>query len=156
MTPFGVDFLRRLEGCKLQAYRDVAGVWTIGYGHTGPDVGPGCAAITEARARHLLSVDLLMFEQAVEPINAERLKRGLVVFMDPQLDALTSFAYNIGVAAFRNSNVRAECLNQRRPTDPYVPSWFFTWTLAGGVPSMGLVNRRLAEYKLFRFANYGR
>lgn len=33
--------LRTDEGCKLKAYLDTRGVWTIGYGQTGPDIHQG-------------------------------------------------------------------------------------------------------------------
>lgn len=29
------------EGCRLAAYQDTLGIWTIGYGHTGREVHPG-------------------------------------------------------------------------------------------------------------------
>ena len=28
-------FLKEKEGLRLRAYKDIGGVWTIGYGHTG-------------------------------------------------------------------------------------------------------------------------
>lgn len=31
----GLEHLKREEGCRLNAYQDSVGVWTIGYGHTG-------------------------------------------------------------------------------------------------------------------------
>lgn len=34
-------FIKRFEGCRLAAYRDSFGVWTIGWGQTGPDVVEG-------------------------------------------------------------------------------------------------------------------
>lgn len=33
--------LKKDEGCSLTAYKDTLGVWTIGYGHTGPEVHAG-------------------------------------------------------------------------------------------------------------------
>ena len=36
----GLDLVRSFEGLRTEAYRCPAGVWTIGYGHTG-DVQPG-------------------------------------------------------------------------------------------------------------------
>lgn len=37
----GLALTREFEGCRLEAYQDQGGVWTIGYGHTGPDVHEG-------------------------------------------------------------------------------------------------------------------
>ena len=31
----GIDRIKKFESCRLTAYQDAAGVWTIGYGHTG-------------------------------------------------------------------------------------------------------------------------
>ena len=41
ISKVGLDLIKKFEGCRLTAYADVAGVWTIGYGHTGKDVVPG-------------------------------------------------------------------------------------------------------------------
>ena len=37
----GIELIKQFEGLELEAYQDIAGIWTIGYGHTGPDVEPG-------------------------------------------------------------------------------------------------------------------
>lgn len=82
-----VDDLKRLEGCRLKAYLDRAGVWTIGYGHTKGvkenDV------ITQARAEQLYFEDLDFFAPEV----AKLIKRPV---SQNQFDALVSLAFNIG------------------------------------------------------------
>ena len=40
VTQAGLDLIKSFEGCRLKAYKCPAGVWTCGYGSTGPDVGP--------------------------------------------------------------------------------------------------------------------
>lgn len=45
----GARFIKNWEGKRLKAYKCTAGVWTVGYGHTGPDVGP-TTTITDAKA----------------------------------------------------------------------------------------------------------
>jgi lysozyme len=45
----GLEILKRNEGCELAAYQDVVGVWTIGYGDTGPDVHDGLTITREER-----------------------------------------------------------------------------------------------------------
>ena len=60
----GVDLIKSFEGCELKAYVCPAGVLTIGYGHTGPDVTPGMK-ITQAEAERLLKQDLHHFEDEV-------------------------------------------------------------------------------------------
>jgi hypothetical protein len=59
----GIALIQRFEGIRLTAYRDIVGVLTIGYGHTGPDVTPGLT-ITQPRAVALLQQDLAKFEPA--------------------------------------------------------------------------------------------
>ena len=49
----GLALIKRFEGMKLASYQCPAGKWTIGYGHTGPDVQPG-QTITAAQAEYLL------------------------------------------------------------------------------------------------------
>ncbi len=46
------------EGLRLKAYQDTVGVWTIGYGHTGPEVKPGLTW-TQAQAEAALVEDVL-------------------------------------------------------------------------------------------------
>ena len=53
----GLALTKSFEGLHLEAYQDCAGVWTIGYGHTGPTVSPG-QSIIEAEAEKLLQADL--------------------------------------------------------------------------------------------------
>lgn len=82
-----VDDLKRLEGCRLKAYLDRAGVWTIGYGHTkGVKEGD---VITQARAEQLYLEDLDFFSPAV----AKLVKRPV---SQNQFDALVCLAFNIG------------------------------------------------------------
>ena len=50
-------FLKRVECVRYQAYRDSAGVWTIGVGHTGPEVHPG-GVWTESQVDLALARDI--------------------------------------------------------------------------------------------------
>lgn len=49
--------LMRQEGLRLNAYRDTKGIWTIGYGHTGPDVREG-VTWTRDKAERALDLDI--------------------------------------------------------------------------------------------------
>lgn len=130
----GLAHLKRWEGLRLSAYKDVAGIWTIGYGSTGPHVKPGMK-ITEAQAEKLLRDDLDRFEKAVE-----RLVK--VPLTDNQFAALVSFAFNVGTGAFEKST-----LLKRLNAGDYdaVPGQLMRWVNAGGRKVQGLVNRRAAE-----------
>jgi len=48
----GLALIERNEGLRVAAYRDIAGIWTIGYGHTGSDVHAGLV-ITAERANSI-------------------------------------------------------------------------------------------------------
>jgi lysozyme len=134
----GVKAICHEEGCLLTAYRDVAGVWTVGYGHTGPEVKAGLT-ITQDQAEALLKLDLARFERAVTA--AVR-----VPLTPHQFDALVSLTYNVGAAAFAGSTL-ARNLNAG---DTHAAAAQFTvWNRAGGVFNPGLLARRTRE--LLRF-----
>ncbi len=134
----GVDLIKGFEGLRLQAYRDPAGVWTIGYGHTGGDVRPGMT-ISPARAEELLRHDTGWAQDAVRRSVKVPLTQG-------QFDALTSFTYNLGAGALASST-----LVKKLNTGDYAGAQkeFGRWVHAGGEVLLGLVRRRAAEAKLF-------
>jgi lysozyme len=85
------------EGVRNEAYRDSVGVWTIGVGHTGPEVHEGLVW-TDEQVRQTLAKDLERFEKAVND--------AVKVPLDQwQFDALVSFAFNVGVGAFTGSTL---------------------------------------------------
>lgn len=138
VSPAVLNKLKQWEGLRLNAYQDVGGVWTIGYGHTGPDVHRGLT-ISERRAEEMLIADLARFERAVDS--------AVKVPMNPsQFGALVSFAFNVGETAFRNSTLLKR-LNAGRYDD--VPAQLARWVHAGGKRVQGLVNRRAAEAGLW-------
>lgn len=61
-----IEDLRRHEGCRLKAYKDTVGVWTIGYGHTGPEVKEGLE-ISQEQADDWLVEDV---EEAIRDAKA--------------------------------------------------------------------------------------
>ena len=60
----GLKFIQNEEGIRLKAYQDTRGVWTIGVGHTGPDVYEGLV-ITADQAEDIFKKDLRRFMMAV-------------------------------------------------------------------------------------------
>jgi lysozyme len=100
MTEHGRKLLMAREGCKLKAYKDSVGVWTIGCGHTSaagpPHVKQGMS-ITQAQADHIFADDLAEFEDGVT-----RLLAGAPI-APHQFDAYVSLAFNIGLGAFAAS-----------------------------------------------------
>lgn len=137
----GVKAICAEEGLRLEAYQDVAGVWTVGYGHTGPTVQRGMR-ITEDQAVSLLRLDLARFEQAV----AAAVRRPL---HQHEFDALVSLTFNVGTAAFTKSTL-VNALNDGEFSR--AAAQFTEWTKAGGVHQPGLLRRRTRE--LLRFVGY--
>lgn len=135
----GIDFIKRFEGFKPMAYRDVGGIWTVGYGHTGPDVTEALI-ITEATAGQLLEADVRKFEICVEnalhrPVNQE------------QFDALVSFAFNVGCDAFKKSTMLRHI---NAGNHDAVVAEFARWNKVGDREIEGLTRRRRAEADLYR------
>ena len=133
----GIDLIKRFEGLRLKAYRCPAGIPTIGYGHTGPEVKADLA-ITCAEADALLRADLQRFETQV--------RRHAGVCGQHQFDALVSFAFNVGFEAMARSTL----LRKHRAGDHTgAADEFLRWNRAGGRVLAGLARRREAERKLY-------
>jgi len=102
LSETGIRLIKSFEGLRLAAYRDVAGVWTIGYGsthyHDGNPVKPGDKLANALQANTLFNNTLGQYEQAVN----EYVK---VALAQPQFDALVSFAYNEGTGALKGSTL---------------------------------------------------
>ena len=105
----GFKIIKNFEGLRLAAYRDVAGVWTIGYGstryHDGKRVKPGDKLANEAQADALFRNTLGQYEQAVNQFVKVPLTQN-------QFDALVSFTYNEGTGALEGSSLLAK-LNEK-------------------------------------------
>ena len=134
----GIDLIKQFEGLRLTAYQDMVGVWTIGYGHTGPDVKPGLT-ITQQQAEQLLINDLVQFERRVNDLVTVQINQN-------QFDALVSFSYNLGVGALQKSTLlRLLNAGSYKPAADEFPRW----NRAGGNVAAGLTRRRYAERQLF-------
>ncbi|MCM1045655.1 MAG: peptidoglycan-binding protein [Candidatus Gastranaerophilales bacterium] len=128
----GIDLIKQFEGCRLDAYKCPAGVWTIGYGHTaGVEQGQ---KISAAQAEAYLRADLEKYEKKVDKYS----KYG---WNQNEFDAMVSFAYNVGsidqltAGGTRTRTVIAEKMLQ--------------YNKGGGKVLSGLTRRRQAERKLF-------
>ena len=133
----GIDLIASFEGCKLTAYQDVVGVWTIGYGHTA-DVKRG-QTITQTQAKELLKQDVSYFVNGVN----SAINKKIISFdvNQNQFDALVSFAYNLGVARITNL-----CKGRNASQ---VADAFMLYNKASGRVIAGLTNRRKKEQELF-------
>lgn len=138
----GRAFIGRHEGLRLTAYRDAAGVWTIGYGHTAAAGPPSPAAgmtITAGEADAILGRDLSRFEAAVTRLVTVPLSQG-------EFDALVSFAFNVGEGALGRSTLLKKLNAGDRAG---AAAEFGRWNKAGGRVLAGLTRRRAEERAMF-------
>lgn len=135
----GVDLIKAFEGCKLESYKCPAGIWTIGYGHTGPNVTSGLS-IDEQEAESLLYDDLVKFEDGVNKLTCE------LDITQGMFDALVCFAYNVGLDALARSTL-LKLLKQNKVLE--ASEQFKRWNKANGKELAGLTRRRNAEAELF-------
>lgn len=129
--------LMAMEGLSLTAYEDAAGVLTIGYGHT-KDVLPG-DRISEWWAKETLKEDLEEVEAQVKELGVAR--------NEAQLDALVSFAFNLGIDRLKSSTLLK--VIREGGSKNAIKREFKRWVYAGGKRLRGLERRREWEAKRF-------
>lgn len=134
----GVELVAKFEGCRLEAYKCPAGVWTIGYGHTA-GVKEGDTLPSKEQAKTLLKEDLAKYAASVNNC----VKKGLISFPlnQNQFDALTSFCYNCGAG-----NLQKLVSGRDAAT---VAEKLLAYNKGGGKVLAGLVRRREEERALF-------
>lgn len=134
-----VEMIKKFEGFRSEAYQDVVGVWTIGFGTT-RDVNKGDTC-TMKQAEEWLIDDMIhdrlpVIEELVTvPLN------------DNQTCALISFCYNVGNGAFGKSTLLKKINAEASATE--IRAEFAKWNKAGGKIYKGLIRRREAEADLF-------
>ena len=136
------------EGMKLTAYKCPAGIWTIGVGHTGSVDGIPIRqgmTISEDEGMEILREDIKRFERF---LNGQPFAKVLTQGM---FDALMSFIFNVGTAAFQNSTLRRKlCVGA--PIED-IATEFGKWvygTVGGKKERLpGLVTRREREKERF-------
>jgi lysozyme len=131
----GLLLLKQFEGCKLNSYQDQRGIWTIGWGHTGPEVVEGMS-FTQDQADAQLKKDLEGFyvldHYITELVN------------DNQYSALICLAYNVGLRAVRLSQTLRLINDQQAPDKEWLG-----FNLTNGQPNAGLTRRRESELELY-------
>jgi GH24 family phage-related lysozyme (muramidase) len=137
-----LDLIKKMEGLRLRAYRDIGGVWTIGYGHTSaggpPEVGPRLT-ISRERAEQILLADASRVAGEIRPYIDRKVTKH-------QFAALLCFAYNVGTSNFRRSSVLAAV---NAGDFAAVPRRLALWNKVGGRSVPGLIRRRAEEAALF-------
>ncbi len=128
------DFVRGQEKLHLTATADISGVWTVGYGHTGPGVHPGLT-ITEPQARQFFDADISDAYACLANLVTVPLNTG-------QRAALTDFVFNLGCASLQSSTFLR---NLNQGNYDAVPDELMRWDHAGGVVNPDLEERRRAD-----------
>lgn len=133
----GLDLIKQFEGFRSEAYRDVVGVLTIGYGFTS-NVREG-DTMTKAQANARLARELSGYELAVKVATDGQCNQN-------QFDALVSFCWNVGIEGMQRSSVIKA---HRRGDYQAAARAFSLWNKAGGKVWPGLTRRRAAEAALY-------
>lgn len=138
INDLGINLIKNYEGLKLTAYQDSVGIWTIGYGETGPLIIPGLVWTKEQAEKS--------FIKRVKEF-ADRLTKIIFTSLnDNQFSALVSLAYNVGIANVKKSTLLALInLGDYKGASEE----FIKWNKAGGKVLAGLTKRRQAEKELF-------
>ncbi|MGY8974298.1 MAG: lysozyme [Sphingomonadales bacterium] len=146
--PQGLALIRQFEGCArlrpdgmVEAYPDPGTggePWTIGWGATGPGIGPG-SVWTQQQCNARLESDVARHARDVA------IALGDAPTTQAQFDALVSFHYNTGAIA-RSTLLRRHLAGDYRAA----AEEFARWNRAGGRVLKGLVGRRAAEARLYR------
>ena len=131
----GIDLIKKFEGCRLTAYKDIVGVWTIGYGHTN-GVTQGMK-ISQDQADIFLRSDVANSEKYVNQYDA------IYHFTQNQYDALVSFTYNCGAGNLK------KLVNGGQRTIAEISNAIPNYNKGGGKVLNGLVKRRADEKAMF-------
>ena len=132
-----INQIKKFEACKLTAYQDSVGVWTIGYGHTaGVKKGDRC---TQYQAEQYLKEDLAKFEAIANKVKC--------LSTQGRYDAVLDFIYNCGPGNFNSSTLKKYIESNRKTWE--IQEQFLRWVNAGGKKLGGLVTRRIWEANRF-------
>jgi lysozyme len=144
----GLALIKSFEGCakkrpdgRFEAYPDPGSKdgkpWTIGWGSTGPDIGPG-TIWTQQQCDDRFETELGKYVQEVRDTIAD------APTTPNQFDALVSFHYNTGA-------IRKATLTRKHIAGDYLGAVteFKKWTRNDGKIMKGLVRRRQAEADLY-------
>lgn len=140
----GYDLIKKFEGYSDRPYKCPAGISTIGYGNTyypnGTKVKITDKQITREYANEILA-------HTADEFAADVLKLVKSKISVNQLNALTAFAYNVGMGNFQKSTLLK--LVNVNPNDAMIAKEFLKWNKAAGKELNGLTNRRIAESALY-------
>ena len=136
-----IPIIQEFEGCKLMAYKCPAGVWTCGWGETGPGIGPytkWTQEIADNILRHTASLVL------ADLIDASP---SLVEASTNRIAALADFVYNLGIGAYKKSSLK---LRVDQGNWASAATEIKKWDKCKGEPLAGLTRRRAIEAEMLK------
>jgi lysozyme len=132
--------IRTFEGLRLKSYKDPVGVWTVGYGATGPRIVEGVTWTTLEAERDLDIRVRQTYNEVMSAVAAYHLN-------DYKVGALISFVYNFGLPKFLSSTLLKKI---REQDDIGVALEFVKWRNPGDARvEKGLLKRRLQEASIY-------
>ena len=138
-----IDLVKEFEGCYLEAYQDVVGIWTIGFGVTSADKAITGKDIKKGMKISQVTADKWL-EECLNRIYLPKVLKyqNIYGFNTSQIDALVSFAYNIGsIDGLTDKGKRSIRTIEEK---------ILAYNKAGGKTLKGLTTRRLRELQMFR------
>lgn len=149
-----IKMIQHHEGVKMRPYRCPARLWTVGVGHV---IDPNHAKVKFEDRLSLeipLGWDRKLTPEEVDAIlkkDLERFEVGVVRLCpsglnQSRLDALVSFAFNVGLGNLQKSTIR---MKHNRGDFEGAAEEFMKWTKAAGKVLPGLVKRRSDEKMLY-------
>ena len=139
----GYKLIQKFEGCRLDAYQDSVGIWTIGFGNITYENG------TKVRKGDTISLKRAeeLFKYFADRFAANIADKVTVPITQNQFNAIVSLSYNIGLSNFSASTLLKK-LN-KCSSDATIKNEFLKWRFAGGKELKGLVKRRTEEANLY-------
>lgn len=144
LSSSGLDLIKRFEGYSDRPYLCAAGKPTISYGLT---YYPNGKKVTMKDSKITKEEGDEMFYKIVSNFADDVLKLVKSKISVNQLNALTAFAYNVGMGNFQKSTLLK--LVNVNPNDAMIAKEFLKWNKAAGKELKGLTNRRIAESALY-------
>jgi GH24 family phage-related lysozyme (muramidase) len=138
----GIELIKQFEGCRLSAYKDNCGIWTIGYGITNADKELTGFEIRDGLTITMQQADYLLERKLNEKVAVKVAKYNSIYhFTQNQFDALASFAYSVG-------SIEQLTQNGTRSIQD-ISNKILAYSKLGGRILPSLEKRRRAEKELF-------
>lgn len=134
-----LELIKKYEGFSSQAYKCPAGVWTVGWGHTGRDINKD-TILTREEAELMLQKDVANLQEQILFLLDDKPSMN-------ELDALTSLVYNIGLGAFKKSRLLKR-INLKENGELIAKEWI-EFNKVNGKVVKGLLRRRAEEICLY-------